>query len=134
MKWEFNDGGRSAAGYQAKDVGDCVTRAIAIAAEIPYKSVYDLICSNGSYARNGVRKETTRRVLGLLGWKWTATMKIGSGCTVHVREGEIPGGRVILQLSGHVCAVVDGVINDTFDPSRNGTRCVYGYWRKGGAS
>jgi hypothetical protein len=26
--------------------------------------------------------------------------------------------------------VIDGVIHDTFDPSRGGTRCVYGYWIK----
>ena len=23
----------------------------------------------------------------------------------------------------------DGVVHDTYDPSRDGTRCVYGYWR-----
>ncbi len=28
----------------------------------------------------------------------------------------------------HYTAVIDGVINDTHDPSREGTRCVYGYW------
>jgi hypothetical protein len=26
--------------------------------------------------------------------------------------------------------VIDGVIHDTHDCSRGGTRCVYGYWRK----
>jgi hypothetical protein len=25
--------------------------------------------------------------------------------------------------------VIDGVVNDTFDPSREGTRCVYGYYK-----
>jgi len=25
--------------------------------------------------------------------------------------------------------VIDGVIFDTHDPSRRGTRCVYGIWR-----
>lgn len=29
----------------------------------------------------------------------------------------------------NVCAVVDGVIFDTHDPSRDGTRCVYGYFK-----
>jgi hypothetical protein len=27
-----------------------------------------------------------------------------------------------------LCAVIDGVIHDTFNPSRGGSRCVYGYW------
>ena len=38
MEWIYSDGGRAAAGYKG-DAGDCVTRAIAIATEIPYQEV-----------------------------------------------------------------------------------------------
>ena len=31
-------------------------------------------------------------------------------------------------LGNRITAVIDGVINDTYDPSRGGKRCVYGYW------
>ena len=64
----------------------------------------------------------------LAGWKWTPTMGIGTGCRVHLRPEELPGGRIIVSLSKHWCAVIDGVPHDTHDPSRGGTRCVYGYW------
>jgi hypothetical protein len=49
-------------------------------------------------------------------------------------------GRLVVRVSKHVCAVIDGVIRDTHDPSRvtevlgaDGRvrlahRCVYGYW------
>ena len=57
-------------------------------------------------------------------------MKIGSGCTVHLRADELPTGRLIVSVSRHVVAVIDGVIHDTHDPSRDGTRCVYGYWKQ----
>ncbi len=57
-------------------------------------------------------------------------MAIGSGCTVHLRIGELPAGRLVVSLSKHMTAVIDGVIHDTYDPSRGGTRCVYGYWRE----
>jgi hypothetical protein len=57
-------------------------------------------------------------------------MKIGSGCRVHLRERELPSGRLIVSVSRHMVAVIDGVIHDTHDPSRGGTRCVYGYWRE----
>ena len=57
-------------------------------------------------------------------------MFIGSGCKVHLRNDELPAGRLIVCLSRHYTAVIDGVIHDTHDPSRGGTRCVYGYWRK----
>jgi hypothetical protein len=71
---------------------------------------------------------TTRKIMRDLGFEWTPTMRIGSGCTVHVAQGELPGGRIIVQLSGHISAVIGGVVHDTYDPGRDGTRCVYGYW------
>jgi len=55
-------------------------------------------------------------------------MKIGSGCTVHLKKDELPKGRVIASLSKHLVAVIDGIIYDTYDCSQNGTRCVYGYY------
>lgn len=63
-----------------------------------------------------------------LGAVWTPTMKFGSGCTVHLRSGELPMGRLVLRLSKHLAAVIHGVLHDTYDCSRDGTRCVYGYW------
>jgi hypothetical protein len=59
-------------------------------------------------------------------------MHIGRGCTVHLRAEELPTGRLVVSLSKHVTAVVNGVIRDTYDPSRGGTRCVYGYFTKEG--
>ena len=140
MKWIYDDGGRKRAGYKG-DADDCATRAIAIATEIPYKEVYKAInevaqherpkAGQGrSAARTGVFRVTYERYLKGLGWVWVPTMHIGSGCTVHLREDELPAGRVITRLSKHVCAVIDGVIHDTGDPSRGGTRCVYGYFTK----
>jgi hypothetical protein len=141
MKFQYDDGGRQQAGYKGK-TGDCVVRAIAIAAGLPYQMVYDLIGKHASYehitkrhltkssARTGVRKSTSKRILDKLGWSWTPTMHIGSGCTVHLRSEELPQGRLIVTVSRHWTAVIDGVIHDIYDPSRNGTRCVYGYWSK----
>ncbi len=60
----------------------------------------------------------------------TPTMAIGSGCKVHLRDGELPRGRLIVNASKYTVAVIDGVIHDTHDCSRDGTRCVYGCWRK----
>lgn len=40
------------------------------------------------------------------------------------------GGRAAAGYRGEAgdCVTRDGVIRDTHDPSRDGTRCVYGYW------
>jgi len=142
--WIYDDGGRAAAGHQGM-ADDCVTRAIAIATELPYQQVYDLVNTlaqrerpelakrrrgKRSSARTGVYKSTTNRVLQHLGWVRHPTMTIGQGCKVHLVAAELPSGRLIVQVSKHLVAVIDGVIHDTHDPSRDGTRCVYGYWTR----
>jgi len=137
LPWVHDDGGRAAAGYADGPAQDCVCRAISIATRSDYDAVYralaDALAAEGlpRSARNGV----PRRIYGpfledLLGWTWTPTMSIGSGCRVHLRQGELPEGRLVVQVSQHLTAVLDGVIHDTYDPTREGTRCVYGYyWR-----
>jgi hypothetical protein len=59
-------------------------------------------------------------------------MRIGSGCKVHLAKDELPNGRLIVRVSKHITAVINGVIHDTHDFSRDGTRCVYGYFTKAG--
>lgn len=143
MKWVYDDGGRAEAGYKGK-AGDCCCRAISIATEMPYKEVYDIINKYGkaermtkkvrekgrSNARSGVWKETARKIMQDLGWEWHSTMQIGSGCKTHLETGELPNGRIMCLLSRHYVAVIDGVLHDTYDSSRDGSRCVYGYFTK----
>lgn len=169
MKFQYDDGGRESAGFKGSS-GDCVVRAVAIATEQPYQVVYDAL-SEGcrtqrltkrskrkASARNGVnvRRKWFRDYMKSLGWKWTPTMHIGSGCKVHLTDGELPNGRLIVSVSKHYTTVIDGVVHDTHDPQReihtvepdrgqtlksgqwrnpNGIcsiqrRCVYGYWHK----
>jgi len=85
---------------------------------------------DGSDASAGVKRQLYKDYLKSFGWTWTATMGIGTGCTVHLADGELPMGTLIVSVSRHLVAVIDGVIQDTHDCSRGGTRCVYGYWRK----
>ena len=85
-----------------------------------------------SSARTGIHRPTMRRIMEALGWHWIPTMKIGEGCRVHLSADELPAGRIIVSLSRHYAAVIDGELHDTHDCSRDGTRCVYGYWRAPG--
>ena len=139
--WVYDDGGRAAAGFKG-ETGDCVVRAIVIATGLPYREIYDAINvaakserpskrrRGKSSARTGVHKPLYHSYLMSLGWIWTPTMRIGSGCRVHLRADELPNGRLIVAVSKHLVAVLDGVIHDLADPSRDGTRCVYGYFRE----
>lgn len=136
MKWISNDGGRAEAGYKGT-TRDCVARAIAIATEQPYSEVYDALNENRlrqrrkSSARTGLYRLTYERYLLARGWKWIPTMRIGQGCKVHLSADELPSGRLIVAVSKHLVAVIDGVAHDTSDPCREGKRCVYGYYHKG---
>jgi len=125
----IDDGGRALAGYKGT-AGDCVCRAFAIASQRPYKEIYMMINNiSKSSARSGVYKEDIQRLAAELGFTWTPCMKIGSGCTVHATAEELPKqGRLVLSLSKHCTAWIDGECHDTYDPTRDGTRCVYGYW------
>lgn len=146
MTFQVNDGGRAAAGFKGS-AGDCVTRALAIAMDLPYAEVYEAMAYGNAHqdckaksgwqigrksARNGI--DTSRQwfkdFMMMHGWRWVPTMGIGTGCKIHLRKEELPSGRIIARMSKHLCAVIDGVIHDTQDPSRGGTRCVYGYWEK----
>lgn len=127
-RFVYNDGGRSKY-FRATCVGDCVVRAAAIASGRDYKEVYDLAkkIAKGT-PRNGLSKTHTKRLMETLGGKWQPTMTIGSGCKVHMKDGELPMGKIVCSLSHHVVAVINGVVNDTYEDDRCGTRCVYGYW------
>lgn len=141
MSYHFNDGGRALAGFKG-DTGDCVTRAIAIVTGKPYLEVYNALNELSkrerkgkrkrgiSNARTGVYKATRNRYLKSLGWRWVACMGIGTGCKVHLKADELPRGTLLLALSRHSAAFIDGILHDTHDCSRDGTRCVYGYWIK----
>lgn len=175
MKYVYDDGGRASAGYRG-NTSDCVCRAIAIAAGLPYQEVYDRLADgNATNRRTRGRRTAGRRsaaqgiytkskwfkeYMQKLGFVWVPTMKIGSGCKVHLVDGELPVGRLVVSVSKHYTAVVDGVIHDTHNPSdraptifppntpmsempkgvrplENGNgwsyepdRCVYGYWIK----
>lgn len=142
MTWKHDDGGRAAAGFKG-DAGDCTVRAIAIAEERPYREVYDEVNAwmrerfpilwkegkSGS-SRTGIPRLQIAQILAEHGWTWVPTMKVGQGTKVHLRADELPGGRIICSVSRHLVAVVDGVVRDTHDCTRGGTRAVYGYWTK----
>ncbi len=139
MEWIYHDGGRKDAGFRG-ETSDCVARAIAIATGESYEEVYEAINlmaererprgnKKRSHARTGVFKATYKKYLESIGWEWVPTMQVGSGCTVHLREDELPSGTLIVAVSKHLTVVKDGVIYDNHDPSRDGTRCVYGYWK-----
>ena len=148
MELKIDDGGRAAAGYKGK-AGDCVIRSLAIVTNYSYQKIYDdLYKANQEFRiisktklakslkqkndspRTGTHRVVLKKYLKKLGWNWTPTMFIGQGCKVHLKKKELPCGTLLVSCSKHITVVKDGILYDTYDCSRNGTRCVYGYWTK----
>tara|TARA_B110000444_G_scaffold245843_1_gene266772 strand:- start:479 stop:931 length:453 start_codon:yes stop_codon:yes gene_type:complete len=148
LELKIDDGGRAAAGYKGK-AGDCVIRSLAIVTNYSYQKIYDdLYKANQEFRiisktklakslkqkndspRTGTHRVVLKKYLKKLGWNWTPTMFIGQGCKVHLKKKELPCGTLLVSCSKHITVVKDGILYDTYDCSRNGTRCVYGYWTK----
>lgn len=130
--YENCDGGRSNY-YRVVNVGDCVVRAIAIASGRDYEEVYQELKSlnKGVSCRNGTPTRVSEEWFRIHGWKWVACMRFGTGCTVHMRREELPSNKTIIcRLSKHLVCVDHGVLKDTYDCTRDGNRCVYGFWIK----
>lgn len=144
IPFQFNDGGRKEAGYIGT-TGDCVARAICIASGLPYQEVYDTLANGNATQRQSkyhkakdgvrtaarginVRREWFKTYMQSIGFSWTPTMLIGQGCKVHLKADELPKGRLVVAVSKHYTAVIDGTLNDIYDCSRSGDRCVYGYY------
>lgn len=171
MPFVYDDGGRAVAGFVGS-TGDCVVRAVAIASGRPYAKVYAVLSEGKRTQRLSKRERIGSRDFGVArklsrsvragvnvnrvwfkrqmkrwGFRWVPTMTIGSGCRVHLVAGELPAGRLVVSVSKHYTAVVDGVVRDAYDPQRRtywptqgplgkvlglatvaSERCVYGYW------
>lgn len=131
----ITDGGRAKAGFKGS-ANDCVTRAVAIITGRDYREVYNELAkyeqevTGVKSARNGISKKAYKKYLSDQGFTWVPTMRVGAGTTVHLRASELPSGKILVSVSRHMVAMVDGVIHDDHDPSRGGTRAVYGYWTK----
>ena len=93
------------------------------------KLAYGMKPKNDS-ARLGTHRKIFTPYLLRHGWKWKPTMFIGQGCKTHLRYDDLPMGILICSISRHIVTIKDKVIHDTYDCSRDGTRCVYGYFYK----
>lgn len=83
-----------------------------------------------SSSRTGHVRSVYEKYLFSLGYQWIPIMKIGSGCKMHLKSDELPYGRIIVAVSKHLTAVIDGVLHNTHDCSREGSGCVYGYYAR----
>ena len=133
--WQYDDGGRRAAGYKGS-TRDCVTRSIAIASGLSYAEVYysvNQLAKDGKKerygnARTGVSQIAYVPLIKSLGF---IEQTVESGSAIKI--GDIPSeGTFIVHIQRHLTVVCNGVIHDTFNPSKDGTAKIIHLWKKEG--
>lgn len=157
MKFQYNDGGRMQAFTDSRgddrrgddrflgNAGDCVTRALAIMTGRPYAELWDMVAAlnvkegKRKSANNGVRCSGSlfRSFMAQLGYTFVETTEEvpfnENGLRGVLRQNKklkdvtIPMGRVMVLITRHAVAFVDGVMNDTH-VSTVGNNTCYGYY------
>lgn len=134
-------------GYMAADFGlsdrnDCVIRAFANVGVDTYPNLRDLMFRMGRKQYRGTKVTTTHEVAKIFGATYTAVGEAGKkcdrvmslyqcgaddvdskGCTVANIAERYPNGRHIVSVRGHVFALINGRIIDTF-ASKPRTRVI----------
>lgn len=150
-QWNWNDGGRFHCGFVGL-TGDCVVRAIAIATGENYRHVYDSLGTAALKSpRQGVNLDVTRDYLESRGWQFHDTIEEpinrpwdtespSDDELATLAQTPLPDGIVIVWLrsehsrrAGHLCSVVNQVVQDTWDPSQEPSLRVAGYWTNAAA-
>ena len=122
----YDDSGRESAGYRGV-ADDCVVRAFCILTGADYREAYaefayaqSVLGSEGKRqrsARNGISKTARDSVFAAHG---LVKQKLPKGPRPTYTEAHDRFGDCIVSTRGHVAALVDGALRDTFDGR--------GYW------
>ncbi len=107
-------------------VADCTVRALAIVTKAPYDICYDALKDAGRRSHDGFDLSGyLRNSLPFYGWT-AAYLKAPRTMTLDALFAGEPRGRLIVELSTHVMAVIDGI---AYDMIRLPSDCrVYGVW------
>lgn len=103
------------ASSQIGERNDCTVKAIAIAGQFEYQKVHSALAARGRRKGNGTVPLVWERAMRDLGLTWTETTPRkpdGGQYTMKTIGRVFPKGRHIVQVNGHVAALVDGEVED----------------------
>jgi len=121
-----------------RQLGHSIVRAVAIAAKMEYKQVYDAIAEghqsqkdSGKKPRNPIdgidtKSKWFKKLMFDWGFVWRCCEDKSQ--VVEVSFDMLPSGRLVVALSGHYTCVIDGKVNDFFNPFRFSQNVIKGYW------
>lgn len=104
LKFVETDGGRAAAGFEG-DAGDCVVRAIAIAAERPYREVYNRLRYQTGRVRHSKRRPSPENGI-VTAYPWFKVYMAELGFR-FISSAVLPNnGRIVVETADHAFAII----------------------------
>ena len=102
-------------------IDDCVLRAMSILTNKSWNEVYNELSNLASY--DGLMIDSVEFVEKYLDSKYLRSCHDSK--TVEEFAKEFPKGKYAITMNGHITALIDGIIYDTFDPSKRIMRCAW---------
>lgn len=104
-----------------RHIDDCVIRAISILTNRSWNDVYEEL---GNLAnKDSMMMDSVIFVEKYLDSKYLRKCHYSKTLEEFVKE--FPKGKYAVTMNGHITAVIDGVIYDTFNPSNRTIRCSW---------
>lgn len=104
-----------------RHIDDCVIRAISILTDRTWKEVFDELSELAS--QEGYMFDNVVFVEDYLDDKYPRECHYAK--TIGEFAKEFPYGKYAVTTLGHITAIIDGIIYDTFDPSDRVMRCAW---------
>ena len=126
MKYKFHDGGRSNTAFKKKtNLGDCVPRALTLATNIDYTSVWQELCEIAKFTgRYPNEKETYETFLFKYNFVKHKTPRDKNKKLISIMKWNFKGEAVV-STSSHLVFVRKGIVYDTWDCR---TSKIYSYY------
>lgn len=104
-----------------RHIDDCVIRSISVLTGRSWNEIFDELSYLASY--DGYMFDNVPFVEDYLDDRYMRECHYSK--TVGEFAKEYPYGRYAITMDGHITALVDGVLIDTFDPSNRIMRCAW---------
>ena len=104
-----------------RHIDDCVVRCLSVLTNRSWQDVYDELSDLAMY--DGYMFDSVDFVEDYLDDRYKRECHFSK--TIGEFAREYPYGKYAVTTNGHITAIIDGEIIDTFDPSRRIMRCAW---------
>ena len=104
-----------------RHISDCVIRCLSVLTNRSWREVYDELTDLAGDV--GLMFDRVEFVEDYLDDRYTRECHYSK--TVEEFAKEYPYGKYAVTMDGHITAIIDGIIYDTFNPSNRVMRCAW---------